>query len=126
MDTPDDRCSCGSRSRFDNRKKIPRQFRVATRLDVRVEKRDSKPCQQGSIFFAVVDETVTVRTAAPPVRGPGVGRTPISGPIPRMLQNGTRPNLAKVTLARKLAAMTLAMWKRKEAYDSAKYHKPSS
>lgn len=44
----------------------------------------------------------------------------------RMLQNGLTPNLAKVTLARKLAATVLAMWKRKEAYDPAKYHKPSS
>jgi hypothetical protein len=44
----------------------------------------------------------------------------------RRLQNGRKPNLAKVTLARKLAATVLAMWKRKEAYDPAKYHKPSS
>jgi transposase len=44
----------------------------------------------------------------------------------RMLQNGIKPNLAKVTLARKLAATALAMWKRKEAYDPAKYRKPQS
>jgi hypothetical protein len=43
-----------------------------------------------------------------------------------MLQRGIKPNLAKVTLARKLAATMLAMWKRKEASDRAKYHKPSS
>lgn len=36
------------------------------------------------------------------------------------LAGGTKPNLAKVTLARKLAAITLAMWKTKEAYDPKK------
>ena len=44
----------------------------------------------------------------------------------RMIAGGTKPNLAKVTLARKIAATSLAMWKRKEVYDPAKYAKPSS
>ena len=35
----------------------------------------------------------------------------------RQLAAGTNPNLAKLTLARKLAATTLAMWKKKEAYE---------
>jgi len=35
----------------------------------------------------------------------------------RQLLAGTKPNLAKLTLARKLAATTLAMWKKQEAYD---------
>ena len=35
----------------------------------------------------------------------------------RQLLAGTKPNLAKLTLARKLAATTLAMWKRQEGYD---------
>ncbi len=30
----------------------------------------------------------------------------------RLLEQGTKPNLAKVTLARKIAATALAMWKR--------------
>jgi transposase len=34
----------------------------------------------------------------------------------RMLKNGTKPNLACVTLARKLAAITLAVWKSKQPY----------
>jgi transposase len=38
----------------------------------------------------------------------------------RMVEAGTKPNLAKVTLARKIAATVLAMWKKKEAYDPAK------
>ena len=38
----------------------------------------------------------------------------------RTLAGGTKPNLAKVTLARKIAATALAMWKKKEAYDPGK------
>jgi transposase len=38
----------------------------------------------------------------------------------RMLAGGTKPNLAKVTLARKIAATALAMWKKKEEYDPKK------
>lgn len=44
----------------------------------------------------------------------------------RALANGTKPNLAKLTLARKIAAISLAMWKHKEVYDPAKQHKPST
>ena len=44
----------------------------------------------------------------------------------RLLEAGTKPNLAKVTLARKIAATALAMWKHKEVYDPAKYSKPKS
>ncbi len=35
----------------------------------------------------------------------------------RLLENGTRPNLARLTIARKLAAAVLAMWKKKERYN---------
>ena len=34
----------------------------------------------------------------------------------RLTENGTRPNLARLTVARKLAAAVLAMWKKKERY----------
>lgn len=34
----------------------------------------------------------------------------------RLLENGTKPNLAKVTIARKIASITLAMWKKEEVY----------
>jgi transposase len=35
----------------------------------------------------------------------------------RLCEQGTKPNLAKLTVARKLAATVLAMWKSKEVYD---------
>lgn len=44
----------------------------------------------------------------------------------RLLANGTKPNLAKVTIARKIAATALAIWKHKEVYDPAKISKPTS
>jgi hypothetical protein len=37
-----------------------------------------------------------------------------------MLARGMRPELARVTLARKLAALTLRLWKRRERYDPTK------
>lgn len=35
-----------------------------------------------------------------------------------LLENGTKPNLAKLTIARRIAAIVLAMWKNEEVYDS--------
>ena len=35
----------------------------------------------------------------------------------RLTETGTRPNLARLTVARKVAAAVLAMWKKKERYD---------
>ena len=35
----------------------------------------------------------------------------------RLCEQGTKPNLAKVTVARKIAATALAVWKRQEVYD---------
>jgi AcrR family transcriptional regulator len=43
----------------------------------------------------------------------------------RLLAAGTKPNLAKLTLARKIAAITLALWKTKEKYDPHKTSKPT-
>ncbi len=37
---------------------------------------------------------------------------------------GTKPNLAKVTLARKIAAIVLAIWKTEEEYAPDKHRKP--
>jgi transposase len=51
---------------------------------------------------------------------------PLHKDYERMLAAGTKPNLAKVTLARKLASIALAMWKHKEEYDPAKFTKPTS
>jgi transposase len=39
-----------------------------------------------------------------------------------LLRRGMKPNLARLTLARKLAAIVLAMWKNMEVYDPAKHH----
>ena len=41
----------------------------------------------------------------------------------RMLQSGIKPNLPKLTLARRIAAIVLSMWKREEVYDPER-HKP--
>jgi hypothetical protein len=35
----------------------------------------------------------------------------------RMLKAGTKPNLARLTLARQIAAIVLSMWKHQEVYD---------
>ena len=35
----------------------------------------------------------------------------------QMLESGRKPNLAKLTLARRLATMVLSMWKHQEVYD---------
>jgi transposase len=42
---------------------------------------------------------------------------PLHRDYQRMLQAGIRPNLAKLTLARRIAAAVLAMWKHGEEYD---------
>jgi hypothetical protein len=42
----------------------------------------------------------------------------------QMLLRGMRPNLARLTLARRLAATALALWKKKEVYDYSKRHRP--
>jgi hypothetical protein len=39
----------------------------------------------------------------------------------RQLQQGTKPPMAKLTLARRIAAAVLAMWKNKEAYNPDRY-----
>lgn len=44
---------------------------------------------------------------------------PLYADYQRMLAGGTKPNLAKVTLARKIAAITMAIWKKKEVYKPA-------
>jgi hypothetical protein len=41
----------------------------------------------------------------------------------RLIAAGTKPNLAKLTIARQLAAIALSMWKSKEKYDSTKHRK---
>ena len=40
----------------------------------------------------------------------------------KLLSNGMKESLARLTLARKLAAIALAVWKNQEDYDSTKHH----
>ncbi len=44
-------------------------------------------------------------------------KEPLWSDYVRLTENGTRPNLARLTVARKLAAAVLVMWKRKERYN---------
>jgi hypothetical protein len=48
---------------------------------------------------------------------------PLHQDYERLISAGTKPNLAKVTLARKIAAIALSMWKSKEKYDPTKHRK---
>ena len=43
----------------------------------------------------------------------------------RLLGRGLNPELAQVTLARKIAASTLTLWKKGESFDPQKMVKPS-
>ncbi len=43
--------------------------------------------------------------------------SPLGKYYSRLLADGTKPNLAKLSLARKIAAVFLALWKKEEAYD---------
>jgi transposase len=51
---------------------------------------------------------------------------PLHQDYQRLITAGTKPNLAKLTIARKLAAIALSMWKSKEKYDSTKHRKQGS
>ena len=46
---------------------------------------------------------------------------PLTKDYEQATRNGIKPNLARLTLARRIAAATLAIWKRKEEYDSEKH-----
>jgi len=45
------------------------------------------------------------------------GANPLREGYDRQLETGTKPNLAKLTVARQIAAIVLAMWKTQEEYD---------
>lgn len=70
-------------------------------------------------------------TVTPLIIFKGAATTVITAPIEepfrrdyqKLLDQGTKPNLARLTLARKIAATALAMWKRQEVYDPARYRK---
>jgi len=46
---------------------------------------------------------------------------PLSKDYARMLETGTKPNLATLTIARRIAAAVLAIWKHKEVYTREKH-----
>jgi transposase len=46
---------------------------------------------------------------------------PLHAHYQRLLESGTRPNLAKLTLARRIAAIVLSMWKHEEVYDPKRH-----
>jgi transposase len=50
------------------------------------------------------------------------GPNPLREGYDRQLENGTKPNLAKLTVARNLAAIVLAMWKTEGTYDPGRVH----
>jgi hypothetical protein len=47
-------------------------------------------------------------------------RSPLGQHYARLIAGDTKPNLAKLTIARKLAALYLALWKKQETYDPDK------
>jgi len=51
------------------------------------------------------------------------GPSPLRAHYDLLLENGTKPNLAKLTVARQIAAIVLAMWKTKERYDPGRLRK---
>jgi len=51
---------------------------------------------------------------------------PLHGDYQKLLERGTKPNLAKLTLARRLAAITLALWRTEEEYNPTKFRKQSA
>jgi hypothetical protein len=48
------------------------------------------------------------------------GEEPLYLEYKRQTEGGTKPDLAKVTLARKIASISLTMWKNEEKYDPKK------
>jgi hypothetical protein len=54
------------------------------------------------------------------------GPNPLQTGYERLLANGTKPNLAKLTVARQIAAIVLAMWKTEATYDPRRIRTPIS
>ncbi len=67
----------------------------------------------------------TFKGAATTVSQQGA-RVPIYADYERLLEAGTKPNLAKLTLARKSAAIVLRMWKDEEVYRADKSKKKTA
>lgn len=52
--------------------------------------------------------------------------TPLAREYGRLVSGGIKPNLAKLTIARRIAAIALALWKHNEEYDPTKHTKQDS
>lgn len=61
--------------------------------------------------------------AATSVIGRADAECPLYQHYKSLLQGKTKPNLAKLTIARQIAAITLAVWKKEECYSAAKVKK---
>jgi len=72
--------------------------------------------RHNSALKVIFKGAATTVTTAPP-------EEPLRRNYQRLLEQGTKPNLAKLTLARKIAATALAMWKRQEVYDPGRHQK---
>ena len=95
-------------------------IRVAARTSSQLRRHDLRRgthvmSNQGSISVTRHSRPGTVITKLP--------EHPLRQHYERMLKAGTKPNLAKLTLARQIAATSLAMWKHEEQYDPARHHK---
>jgi len=55
----------------------------------------------------------------------GRAESPLRQHYDAMLENNIKPNLAKLTLARQIAAITLAVWKKERPFDAAQLKKHS-
>ena len=61
--------------------------------------------------------------AATTVIGRGRDEEPLYQHYQQLLAEGTKPNLAKLTIARQIASICLSMWRSEEVYDPAKLKK---
>jgi hypothetical protein len=52
-------------------------------------------------------------------------KDPLYARYERLLEGGTKPTLAKLSLARAIAATVLRMWKDEEEYDSERVGSPT-
>jgi transposase len=64
--------------------------------------------------------------AAMTIASPKMAAHPLHQDYQRLLDSGTKPNLAKLTIARRIAAAVLAMWKNNQEYDATKQTKKNT
>jgi hypothetical protein len=82
--------------------------------------------QSGWLYEVLEPHAVEVVVAGVGASSRGSKDEPLNAAYQRWLAAGSKPNLAKVSLARKIAAIALMMWKTEEEYDSSKHSKTVS